>query len=227
MEQIRRKILLVDDHAGIVLGVKSYLEKYITEISITYFTDGMTAINQIQEQKFDVYIIDIELQDIGGMELIKMIKTTDVNAKIIIYTQHQGVWDIINFQLAGVNGIVIKGPDLQPLKEAIIAVINGDNYICNQFRYISTPNNDLNPDSHLLDDNLNLKKTELEIIQLLAKGLNFKEIAKKTHYSEKSISKIKDRIFKKLSVNSVPELITKTFTNGFPVNQEIKKRKGY
>lgn len=227
MESLKKEILLVDDHAGIGLGVSTYLKKQLSNIIAHYFTSGLEAYKQIEKQKPDIYIVDIELRDIGGMELIKMIKDIDKEAKIIIYTQHQGVWDIINFQQAGVQGIVIKGPDLQPLKEAVQALLDGKKYLCEHFRQLSIPNNEWNADSHLLDEKISLRDSEIEIIQLLAKGLDFKEIAAKTHYAEKSIPKIKDRLFKKFTVNSVQELITKMSTNGFPVKEEIKQKKGY
>lgn len=227
MEAQIKSILLVDDHAPIVLGVKTYLEKHIPNLIITCFTEGVMASKQIQGQMYDAYIIDMELQDISGMALIKKIKESNANAKIIIYTQHQGVWDIINFKIAEVDGIVIKGPDMQPLQNAVLAIFRGENYICEKFRYISIPNNDLNPDSHLLDDNIDLKDSEIQIIQLLAKGVDYKGIADETHYAQKSIPKIKARIFKKFTVNSVPELLIKAITNGFPVKQETKKKKGY
>ena len=72
-----------------------------------------------------------------------------------------------------------------------------------------------------------MNDSDIEIAQLIAKGLNFKEIAANTHYSEKSIPTIKARLFKKFMVNSVQKLITKMLINGFPVVEEIKKKKGY
>lgn len=114
-----------------------------------------------------------------------------------------------------------------PLQNAVLAMFRDEKYICERFRYISIPNNDLNPDSHLLDDDLDLKDSEIQIIQLLAKGVDYKGIADETHYSKKSIPKIKSRIFNKFTVNSLPELLIKAITNGFPVKKETKKRKGY
>ncbi|MBF0651481.1 response regulator transcription factor [Dysgonomonas sp. GY75] len=223
-----KEILIIDDHAGILWGIKAYLNSCMPELNVMTFSEGIPALKQIQAQKYDVYIIDIELQDIGGLKLVKKIREYDSEAKIIIYTKHEGIWDIINYKAANVNGIVLKGPDLEPLKSAIDAVLDGEKYICERFRYLSVPYNDLNPDSHLLNEiDISFRDSEMEIIQLLAKGKTYKEISKETPYKENSVPKTKARIFDKFSVNSSEELITKALTNGFPVRKQTKDKKGY
>lgn len=101
-------ILLVDDHAAVVEGPRRFIEQLPLRTSVRAALSGREASCLIAPAAYDLYILDIELDDdaIDGFTLVRQIKETDENACIIIMTLHDELWTVrkILFELRDSGG---------------------------------------------------------------------------------------------------------------------------
>lgn len=215
MDSSEFNIIIIDDREIILHGMTTYLKKVFPYAGISVFTEARSFLRKIESCIFDIYIIDVELKDIRGIELIKEIRKVNSDAKIIVYTMHEGTWTVKELLEQKVNGIILKSSPLDVLRKGVEEVLSGSNYYCNKFRSIKQKCNEKNPDSFLLTEKFS--KTEIEIIQLIANGNTSAQIARKTGHTKDTIMSYKKDIFKKFGVNSAPKLIYKAMVNGFPI----------
>ena len=203
-------------YVGLSLCIKNRLSKAIVNIT------KISTIKELLNSKLDynLFIIDVNLcdfkkQGITGYDIIYSIKKRISNAKILVYTMADKIWDIKYLVKQGVNGLVYKGSTKAEFLEAITTALKGEKYFCSHFRQMMVENNYLNPDSYLLKCKLN--PMEITIIRCAASGMTSKEISS---YMKRSINTIMDyrkKLFLKFGVNSMEHLLMKAFFNGFPM----------
>ncbi len=113
------KVLIIEDDVQLNIAISEFFK--IKTFDIVSVTDGLKAIDQIESEHFDLYIIDINIPRINGLDLLKHIRKTDLNTPIIIITASL---EIENFSTAFDNGCneYIKKPF--HLKELDIRINN-------------------------------------------------------------------------------------------------------
>ena len=88
------KILIADDHELVIDGIKNLLhESFIIEDIIT-FTEPEKIPDEVKKEQFDLYILDLEFKGMSGFELIESIRKEDPDARIIVVTMHEEIWNI-------------------------------------------------------------------------------------------------------------------------------------
>lgn len=193
-------IAIVDDHNVVREGIKQLLEIDGDIKVIGEARDGIECLQMLEEIIPDVLLLDINMPNMNGLQVLDNIKKSDIKVKVLILTIHNEVEYLIKAVNIGVDGYVLKDSDSSDLKKAICAVYNGDTYI--------QPN--LTP---LLKESLRKKaerkarefdlltKRELQVLELLSEGLLNKEIAFKLEISEKTVKNHISNIFKKINVS--------------------------
>lgn len=193
-------IAIVDDHNVVREGIKQLLEIDGEIKVIGEARDGIECLEMLKHTIPDVLLLDINMPNMNGLQVLEKIKANLIKVKILILTIHNEVEYLIKAVNIGVNGYVLKDSDSADLKKAICAVYNGETYI--------QPN--LTP---LLKESLRKKaeikarefdlltKRELQVLELLSEGLLNKEIAYKLDISEKTVKNHISNIFKKINVS--------------------------
>ena len=106
MEEKGIRILLVDDHDLVLQGLKRIIECSLPEVkNICTASSGCEAVALILSQRFDLYVLDLELPDMSGLDVIASIREKDPGARIIINTMHEEIWFIKNLIQCDVDGI--------------------------------------------------------------------------------------------------------------------------
>lgn len=212
-------IALVDDHEAILQGVASQIRKSFPGATISTYNEGLSFLSALKKHLFDIYIVDLSLQDVQNMDLILTIRKIHPDAKIIIHTMHEEIWIIRELKEIRVNGIVLKSSPLHTLKEAIESVYAGETFHCQRFKSISKDYNNPIPDSHLLTEKIS--NTELKIIRLIAQGYTYVQIAEITKHTNHTINSYKKNIFRKFEVNNAPSLVAKAVAYGIIKKEDI------
>lgn len=196
MDQI--KIVIADDHVMVREGIKQLLELDGDIKVIAEADDGLQAIKLIEEKNPDVTLLDINMPNMNGLQVLEKLRKTSNQHKILILTIHNEVEYLVRAIEIGVNGYVLKDSESAILKKAIEAVYEGETYI--------EPTLSLQLKEKLSQSRLGsssekqLTKRELEVLKLLAEGLFNKEIAYKLSISEKTVKNHVSNIFKKIGV---------------------------
>ena len=191
-------VMIADDHSMIREGLKQLLElegefKVIAEAS-----DGIECIDKLKEVQPDVLLLDINMPNRNGLEVLQIMKDKKIKVKVLVLTIHSEVEYLLKAVDIGVNGYLLKDSESAELKKAIVAVMNGDSYI--QPSLIPVFNAkmiDRDTDSVKIES---LTKRELEVLKNLSYGMYNKEIAEKLEISERTVKNHISNIFKKIEV---------------------------
>lgn len=197
MEKIN--VMLVDDHSMIREGLKQLLEfdgsiKVVGEAS-----NGVECLEKIYTCNPDVLLLDINMPEMNGIEVLKKMKADNSQIKVLILTVHNEMDYLMKAVDIGVDGYILKDSESSELKKAIMAVKDGENYI--QPSLIPALNSQLvNRDSDK-DMISSLTNRELEVLVQVANGMFNKEIATNLNISERTVKNHISNIFKKIDVS--------------------------
>lgn len=193
------KVMITDDHVMMREGIKQLLEFDGTIKVIGEAGNGNECIEKLKELHPDVLLLDINMPEKNGIEVLKELKEEKFDVKVLILTVHNEVEYLINAVDVGVDGYIMKDSESSELKKAIQLVMDGENYI--QPSLIPALNSRLvnrDNDKDKIDD---LTKRELEVLIEVASGMSNKEIATNLDISERTVKNHISNIFKKIDVS--------------------------
>lgn len=206
------KIFIVDDHPMIVSGLKHMLEDNDTIVIIGAFQDETTFLNALEEQQPDVILLDIQLSEKNGDELTPIILTLQPDAKILTLTNFDSLLYLQTMLRLGVRGYILKTTTQANLIEAIQTVFRNETFIDPALQEKLAARSQLTDKK--IYSKLSLTLREQEIARLLAKGYDNKAIAQQLFIGYNTVRNYRARIFAKLEVNSISELVNKALTLG-------------
>lgn len=197
--QEKIKVMIVDDHELIRQGLRKILEMENGFAVTGVAEDGETAIKMAQELKPDVMLLDINMKGLNGIKTLKRIRDMELPVKVIMLTIHSDREYLIKTLNLGASGYVLKDTGTDSLITAIRKVHEGESYI--QPSMADESAGDLVAMGSAPDPETDiLTRREIEVIALIAEGLNNKEIADKLFISEKTVKNHVSNLFKKINV---------------------------
>lgn len=213
MKDGKAEILLVDDHSLILQGVRRIVEQ-IPEVALAHaVTSGAEASRLIAHHMFDIYMIDVELPDISGFDLIKQIRETDESARIIINTMHEEIWIINKLIKCGVDSIILKSSDSREVAQAVKSVLQNKPYCCPRFEHIRRKlRNGACAEMH--KDDVPTKR-ELEVLRAVAAGDSTLQIATKLNISENTVETFRKRLILKFNAKNAIDMVMKAVAGGW------------
>ncbi len=211
MEKIR--ILIVEDHEVVIKGIKALLEPYEELEVVGYALESEDARKKMDELKPDVVIMDINLPEISGIELTKIITEKYPSTKVVYYTSHVDEELITRGFEAGAYGYVPKDFSTEELIEAIHMVNTGQKFMKGivSEKFISSYLKSEKEKKFLQD--MPLSDRELEVLKYLSQGLSNKQIADKLFISIRTVETHKHNLMKKLNIFSTAELVIYAIQN--------------
>lgn len=194
------KVVIVDDHALIREGIKKLLELEENFEIAALAGDGYEALDVIKDVRPDVVLLDINMPNMNGIDCLKQIKSLYPDTKVIMLTIHEDAEYLIETINIGAEGYVLKDADVSSLVKAIQKVVQGEVYIHPTLSGILV--REYKRKDRNIEDVIgnNLTKREYEVIRLISKGYNNKEIAIELFISEKTVKNHVSNIFKKIKV---------------------------
>lgn len=205
------KIIIADDHKMVREGIRQLLELDGEIQVISEADDGIQCIKLVMEQKPDVLLLDINMPNMNGLEVLQELKEREIQQKVLILTIHNEVEYLLKAVEIGVNGYVLKDSNSDVLKKAIITVCQGESYI--QSSLVPYLKMKLEQKKQKQPDNLT--RREMEVLKLLARGLFNKEIADTLSISEKTVKNHVSSIFKKINVSDRTQAAVYAIKNAY------------
>jgi DNA-binding NarL/FixJ family response regulator len=196
--------LLADDHSLIRQGIAFLLEDLSLEHVVFHASNLQQTLEVIKINPIHIAIIDAHFPDGNSLTVLPEIKKIRSETKILIFTGIDESTHSLKFINAGANGFLSKLSEEEEIKRAILKMKNDGEYISsatqallmNSFR-----------DRKLINPLYGLTERELQIAELYAKGNGNLEIANLLDLKQNTVSTIKKRIFEKLKVENIVELI--------------------
>ncbi|WP_294080898.1 response regulator [Proteiniphilum sp. UBA5384] len=212
------RILLVDDHELILNGLGQVLKNAFVSREIVGFSNALQACDEIKKEKSDLYIIDLQLKEMSGFELIDTIRKFDSDALIIVSTMHEEVWNINRLMEMDVDGIVLKSSAAEHIVQAVNTVLSGNRYLCPRFSRIQ--NRHISKHISGKKKQIALTPQEKLILQHIVNGDTTHRMAEKLFLSENTIETHRKNLFMKLDVHNVAQLVSIALRAGL-VNDEF------
>lgn len=204
------KILIIDDHEIVVCGLKHIINSSLPEIRhIDTATSGRGALEMIAAAPYDIYLIDLELPDISGIDLIASIRNNYPHARIIVNTMHDELWYNKQLDSLDIDGVVYKSVDSQQIVAAITSVLCGEKYRC-------TPGPSLCTTSRRRTQQLGkeLSRRELEVLRCISQGKSTAEIAAELYISVNTVETHHRHLNEKLDASNMASLIMHAVAKG-------------
>lgn len=193
------KVMIADDHSLIREGIKQLLEFDGSIEVISEASNGTECLDKLENTFPDVLLLDINMPEKNGLEVLDEIKKKEYDIKVLILTVHNELEYLIKAVDIGVDGYILKDSESAELKRAIQAVLDGENYI--QASLIPALNNRLANRDIDKDKIDSLTSRELEVLIQVANGMFNKEIATNLNISERTVKNHVSNIFKKIDVS--------------------------
>jgi DNA-binding NarL/FixJ family response regulator len=196
------KILIVDDHPVVLSGCRSLFASD-PSIRIDGAVDEKSGHKAFLSKRPDITIIDINLPELSGFELMRRIRQDDPDAKIIMFSMNDDPAFVLRAVEMGAQGYVSKADDPRVLVRAVRKVAAGENYLAPELAETITFSGAAiraNPASHMTP-------RELEILRLLARGDKIVEVADALEISYKTVANTTSLLKQKLGAKNHSDLI--------------------
>lgn len=192
-------VMIVDDHKMVREGIRQLLEfdgkiKVIGEAG-----NGLECLELLNNKELpDVLLLDINMPEMNGLEVLQYIRKNKINTKVLILTVHNEIEYLVKAVDMNIDGYILKDSESEVLKNAIFAVCDGENYI--QPELIPMLNSRMINRDIDKEKLKSLTKREIEVLKAIAAGLLNKEIATNLGISERTVKNHISNIFKKIDV---------------------------
>lgn len=213
--RISMKILLVDDHEMVRLGLKSYLDLQADVEVVAESSNGREGVKQALELRPDVIIMDIVMPEMNGIEATLAILETWSEAKILILTSYLDNEKIYPVLDAGAKGYMLKTSSAEEILSAVRKVAKGEIAIETEVsKKVQYHRNHV----ELHDD---LTARERDILGLLAKGYENQRIADELFISLKTVKTHVSNILSKLEVSDRTQAVVYAFQHHLVPQEEF------
>jgi two-component system nitrate/nitrite response regulator NarL len=212
------RILIIDDHAVLRIGLRAVIESDERMRVVGEASDHASAVAVAAEQQPDIILLDLDLGNDNGFDLLPEVLQLAPDARLIVLT---GVRDNDAHRravLLGAMGLVLKEKALDSLLKAIEKVYQGEVWL-DRTMIASVLNSrargDMSPEQNVHATQIaTLTEREREVIQLLGAGMRNKEIAERLVISEATVRNHLTSIFAKIGVNDRFELVVFAYRYG-------------
>jgi DNA-binding NarL/FixJ family response regulator len=201
---VKRRVVLVDDHELFRAGVRGELGDAVEIVGEA--GSVAEAVPMIRELDPDVVLLDVHLPDGGGEAVIASVSQERPGVKFLALSVSDAAEDVIGVIRAGARGYVTKTISGDELASAVTRVADGDavfsprlaGFVLDAFK----AGDRVGDDAELNE----LTPREREVLQLIARGYRYKEIAARLHLSVKTVEAHVSSVLRKLQLSSRHEL---------------------
>jgi DNA-binding NarL/FixJ family response regulator len=208
------RILIADDHEVARKGIRSLLESHIGWEICGEARDGREAVEYANKLKPDVFLLDIGMPNLNGLDAARQILATTPDARILILTVHDSDQTVREVLAVGARGFLLKSDAGRELVAAVEALQQRRTFFTSRVAQMMLdgylrPHDDGNPSGQCV-----LTPREREVIQLVAEGKTTKEVATALSLSVKTAETHRTNLMRKLGLHSVAALTLYAVRNG-------------
>lgn len=202
----KHRIMIVEDHPIFRLGLRELINQETDLVVCGEAEDKIHAWSEIQRLKPDLVILDLSLKDGDGISLIKDISKNYKNMPVLVVSMHDESIFAERSLIAGAKGYINKRETSVSIIEAIHCLLKGKVFVSDIIKEEILYHFVGGVDAYNKFPIDRLTDRELEVFQLIGKGLSSNEIAGKLNLSIKTIGTYRERIKEKLHIKHASEL---------------------
>jgi len=200
------RVLFVDDHEMVRIGISSYLSTQEDISVIGEAVSGREGIEKAEELEPDVILMDLVMDDMNGIEATQHIKKHQPSVKIVMLTSFIEDNEVYQALDAGVDSYILKTTSADDIANAIRKTYNKESIF--EPEVLVKMRNRMNQKAELFEM---LTEREMEILLLIAKGYSNQEIASASHITIKTVKTHVSNILSKLEVQDRTQAVIYAF----------------
>jgi len=213
----RVRLLLVDDHAILRLGIRAVLELEADFDVVGEAGDAEEALQQLAQHEVDVVLLDLALPGRTGMDLLPDLRQRFPRARTLVLTAHADEEYVRASISAGANGYMLKNADRDELLQGIRAVHRGERFLCAEVsaqivRGYLNGQEEKRPPTPRVEL---ITRRERDVLTRVASGKQNKTIAHELGLSVKTVRKHRQNLMRKLSLHNSAAITAFAIGNGF------------
>jgi two-component system, NarL family, invasion response regulator UvrY len=197
------RVLIVDDHALVRMGIRRLLDDLPDVDVVAEAEDGETALSMVKLHQPDVVLLDMKMPGIDGWEVTRRLKKTSPQVKVIAVTALSTEPLPSRVLQLGAMGYLTKESGPEEMAAAIRKVVKGEKYLSAAIAQKMAISSLETPQDSPFDV---LSEREMQVMLMITRGLTVQDIAVRLFLSTKTINGYRYRIFEKLGIKNDVEL---------------------
>ncbi|OIO01791.1 MAG: hypothetical protein AUJ51_07725 [Elusimicrobia bacterium CG1_02_56_21] len=212
----RIRVIIADDHPLVIEGLKAVLKKTAPDIVVCGEAgDGLGALALARRCPADIYVLDISMPGLNGLEAMARLLIKDAKARVIMLSMHDDKPTIEKALRAGAKGYLVKESAAEEIARALRTVHRGQRYLSPSVSAMLEAAWPGRPRKGAKDrDWSRLTGKETEIVRLIALGLGNKQIASRLSISGSTVSVHRRNISRKLDIHKQTDLVRYAIREG-------------
>ena len=209
------KVYLADDHQMLIEGMQAVIKTNADFEVVGFSLNGVNLIDNAIEAKTDILVMDINMPEKDGLQVLKELSKSKMFFKVIILSSYDDLKLVREVIKLGAKGYLTKQCVAESIVEALNEVQSGEEYFCRTMRekiFESFSQEDENNDIEIIPT-ASLTERELVIIKLIALEYSGKKISEKLFISTNTVETHRKNLLKKLKVKSSIGLVKYAIKN--------------
>ncbi|KPJ61141.1 MAG: hypothetical protein AMJ42_01240 [Deltaproteobacteria bacterium DG_8] len=210
------KVIIADDHAVVRDGIRAVVERKGKNIKIIgEASNGKEVLKMAENNPADVYLLDIAMPILNGIEATEKLRKMDKECKIIILSMYDDGNLVGKALQYGANGYIVKETATEEIIHAIHEVYMNRFFLSPRIsKFVVNGFLGKSKHSNQYKSVIKLTKREREILQLIAEGFTNKEVAIQLNLSTYTVHVHRNNIMKKLDIHKQADLIRYALKEG-------------
>lgn len=204
-------VLVADDHAMVRTGLRHYLERDRSIDAIGETSTGAETLQRLREGHWDLVILDINLPDRSGIDILRHIRSGHPNTRVLVLSGFAEKQYAITALRGGASGYLAKDQAPEELMRAVHTVLAGRRFVTATLSEMLVTTLDEPTDQPL---HAALSQREFQILCKLAVGRSVSEIAQELFISVKTVSTYRARVLEKMHLGTNADLTTYALRSG-------------
>jgi len=195
---MEKKILIVDDHPLLRMGVRTFLERNVPGVSCFDAESEKSVLGLLKTNRFDFVLMDISLGVDDGLELAGQIKEKQPDCRVIVLSMHKEPLLVEKARQLGLDGYLVKEDAFSSFKDIFLNELAPGFILSDKLREAPFLTGNLQSEISLISRYNTLTNREQSVFRLLAEGMNYKEIGVELEISKKTVLVHRYNLMKKM-----------------------------
>src|SRR5690606_9503866 len=199
------RILVADDHGIVRMGLMQVIKQLRPQALLSEVEDYKSLSALISKESYDLVILDVNMPNGTLQQAIDFIKLKQPGLKILVFSSQDEQLYALRYLKMGADGFLNKLSSKNQIDAALSAMLQKGRFISEEMKdsMVSQTLNNQKNNSPLEA----LSNRELEVANKLVEGLPLKELSNQLNLHTSTVSTYKNRVFEKLNIHSIPELV--------------------
>ena len=204
-DKMTTTVVIVDDHPIVRAGMRAILQSAADIEIVGEGENGADALRLVDELRPDVLALDVQLPDLNGLEVTRQLRAKGVSTAVLILTVHNDPQTIFGLLESGAVGYVLKDEALETLVSAVRSAARGETWLSPAVARQVVRRAVGSPASAPPEALVGLTPREVEVLRLIARGLDNTAIAQELCLTKRTVQNHISNIYGKMRVTSRTE----------------------